>query len=63
MILVMLLVFEPLGLAFGRLAVEGSKPEIEQTISAVMNRSIVTIWSTYAMIAFIAFIGTTKFIG
>jgi hypothetical protein len=63
MILVMLVVFEPIGPAFGRLAVEGSKPEIEQTITAVMNRSIVTIWSTYAMIAFIAFIGTTKFIG
>ncbi|MCC5794088.1 MAG: hypothetical protein JJT85_05045 [Chromatiales bacterium] len=60
MILVMLLVFEPMGEAFGRLAVEGSKPEIEQTIKAVMNRSIVTIWSTYLMIAFIAFIGVTK---
>jgi len=63
MILIMLLVFEPMGEAFGRLAVEGSKPEIEQTIKTVMNRSIVTIWSTYAMILFIAFIGTTKFIG
>ena len=62
MIVVMIMVFDPLGVAFGRLAVEGSTPEIEAVISACMDRSAVVIWATYATIALVAFIATTKFI-
>jgi len=53
---------DPLGVAFGQLAVEGSTPEIEGTISTVMNKSAVVIWATYATIALVAFIATTKLI-
>lgn len=62
MIVVMIMVFDPLGVAFGRLAVEGSTPEIEAVISSCMDRSAVVIWATYATIALVAFIATTKFI-
>ncbi len=62
MIIVMLKVFDPLGVAFGRLAVEGSSPEIEGIITHVMNKSAVVIWATYATIALVAFIATTKII-
>lgn len=62
MIVVMIMVFDPLGVAFGRLAVEGSTPEIEAIISGCMDRSAVVIWATYATIALVAFIATTKFI-
>ena len=60
MIVVMIKVFDPLGVAFGQLAVEGSTPELEGTISAVMTKSAVVIWATYATIALVAFIATTK---
>lgn len=60
MVIVMIVVFDPLGPAFGQLATEGSTPELESTITAVMNRSAVVIWTTYATIALVAFIGTTK---
>ena len=62
MIVVMIKVFDPLGAAFGRLAVEGSSPELEAVISGVMDKSAVVIWATYATIALVAFIATTKFI-
>ncbi len=60
MVIVMILVFDPLGAAFGRMAVEGSTPELEQTISTVMSRSTVIIWATYGTIALVAFIAATK---
>lgn len=60
MVIVMIVVFDPLGPAFGQLATEGSTPALESTITAVMNRSAVVIWTTYATIALVAFIGTTK---
>ena len=60
MIVAMLYVFDPMGIAFGRLAVEGSTPEIESTISTIMDRATVTIWSTYILIVAVGFIGTTK---
>ena len=62
MIVVMIKAFDPLGAAFGRLAVEGSSPEIEAIITDVMNKSAVIIWATYATIALVAFIAITKFI-
>jgi hypothetical protein len=62
MVIVMIIVFDPLGAAFGRLAVEGSTPEIEGIISGVMNRSAWIIWATYGTIALVAFIATTKII-
>ncbi len=63
MIIVMLVVFEPMGPAFGQLITSGSSPDLERTISSVMNRSIVTIWSTYILIAVVALIGTTRLLG
>jgi hypothetical protein len=62
MIVAMLYVFDPMGIAFGRLAVEGSTPEIETTISTIMDRATVTIWSTYILICIVGFIATTKII-
>ncbi len=63
MVIWMIVVFDPLGAAFGRLAVEGSKPEIEAIISSTMDRSTLVIWSTYALIVIAGFIGTTKLPG
>ncbi|MGI9291611.1 MAG: hypothetical protein ACR2QG_10100 [Gammaproteobacteria bacterium] len=60
LIVAMLYVFDPMGIAFGRLAVEGSTPEIETTISTIMDRATVTIWGTYMLIFIVGFIGTTK---
>jgi len=62
MVIVMMRIFDPLGAAFGRLAVEGSTPEIEAVISGVMSRSTWIIWLTYSTIALVAFIATTKLI-
>jgi hypothetical protein len=62
MIVAMLYVFDPMGIAFGRLAVEGSTPEIEATISTIMDRAAVTIWLTYILIFTVGFIATTKII-
>lgn len=63
MVIWMILTFDPLGAAFGRLAVEGSKPEIEAIISSTMTRSTFIIWSTYALIVLVGFIGTVKIPG
>lgn len=63
MVIWMIIAFDPIGAAFGRLAVEGSKPEIEAIISSTMDRSTLIIWSTYALIAIVGFIGTTKLLG
>jgi hypothetical protein len=62
MIVAMLYVFDPMGIAFGRLAVEGSTPEIETTISTIMDRATVTIWTTYILICAVGFVATTKII-
>jgi hypothetical protein len=62
MIVAMLYVFDPMGIAFGRLAVEGSTPEIETTINTIMDRATVTIWTTYILICIVGFIATTKII-
>ncbi|MBN8280429.1 MAG: hypothetical protein J0M16_07460, partial [Gammaproteobacteria bacterium] len=63
MVIWMIVAFDPIGAAFGRLAVEGSKPEIEAIISGTMDRSTLIIWSTYALIVLVGFVGTTKVLG
>ncbi|MGI9329636.1 MAG: hypothetical protein ACR2QB_02885 [Gammaproteobacteria bacterium] len=60
MVIAMLVVFEPLAIAFARMATEGSTPELENTIAVVMNRSAIVIWSTYGTIALVGLIGTAK---
>lgn len=62
MIVAMLFVFDPMGVEFGKLAVEGSTPETEANITGIMNRAAVTIWSTYVLIFVVGFIATTKII-
>lgn len=60
MVIAMILAFDPLGPAFGQMAAEGSTPELERTITSVMNRSTIIIWATYGTIALVGFIATTK---
>jgi hypothetical protein len=60
LIVVMIKVFDPMGASYGRLAVEGSKPEIESDIMAAWARSAAVIWSVYTLICVVAFIATTK---
>ncbi len=62
LIVAMLFVFDPMGIEFGRLAVEGSTPEIEGNIKSIMSRATATIWSTYILICVVGFIATTKII-
>lgn len=56
----MLAAFEPMGAAFGRLAVEGSTHDVEAMIKATMTRSTLIIWATYLLIVIVGFIGTTR---
>ena len=60
MIIVMLVVFEPIAIAFVQIATAGSTPELESTIATTMTRSAVVIWATYGTIALVALIGTAK---
>ena len=62
MVIAMIIAFDPLGMAFARMATEGSTPELEQTISSVMTRSSIVIWATYGTIALVAFVATTKIV-
>lgn len=62
MIVAMLFVFDPMGIEFGKLAVEGSTPATESNIKMIMDRATVTIWATYILICIVAFIATTKII-
>ncbi|MEZ5500096.1 MAG: hypothetical protein R3E77_11800 [Steroidobacteraceae bacterium] len=52
--------FRPVAPAFARLAVEGSKPEIETDISAGINSAIRYVLALYATLLIIAFLGVTK---
>lgn len=54
--------FDPMAKAFMRLAVEGSTPEVEGLVMRTFNVSIFPIWTTYFLVAFAAFVATTKFI-
>ena len=55
--------FFPLGLAYERLATEGSSPEIESSISGGMDLTLRWVHATYILIFIIAFIGATKIVG
>lgn len=52
--------FIPLGPAFGRLATEGSTPEIETVISRKMAGTMFWVYSTYILILIVALIGIAK---
>lgn len=54
--------FRPIGPAFVRLASEGSKPDIENTISVAVNGAIRYVLGLYALLIAIAFLGITKFL-
>ncbi len=55
--------FFPLGLAYERLATEGSSPEIESSISGGMGLTLRWVHATYILIFITAFIGATKIVG
>jgi len=55
--------FFPLGEAFARLAEEGSTPELEESISSSMRKTLMWVHSTYITIFVVAFIGVTKIAG
>ena len=55
--------FFPLGLAYERLATEGSSPEIESSISGGMDLTLRWVHATYILIFITAFIGATKIVG
>ena len=57
------IVFFPLGLAYERLATEGSSPEIESSISGGMDLTLRWVHATYILIFITAFIGATKIVG
>lgn len=52
--------FIPLGPAFGRLVMEGSKPEIEAVISEKMDGTMFWVYTTYILILIVALIGIAK---
>ena len=55
--------FFALGLAYERLAKEGSSPEIESSISGGMDLTLRWVHATYILIFITAFIGATKIVG
>ena len=55
--------FFPLGLAYERLATEGSSPEIESSISGGMDLTLRWVHATYILIFITAFVGATKIVG
>jgi hypothetical protein len=52
--------FRPLMPAFARLAVEGSRPDIERDISGAIDGAIRWVLALYALVVVIAFLGTVK---
>jgi hypothetical protein len=60
--LAIVVTFDPIGPAFGQIAVEGSTPEAEAIVKRSFNISVYPIWTTYFLVVIIAFIATTKFI-
>ena len=59
--LAIVVTFDPMGASGGRLAVEGSTPEVEGLIGKIFNVSVFPIWTTYALVVLVAFIATTRF--
>lgn len=54
--------FRPIGAAFGRLAVEGSRADIESIIAGAIDGAIRWVLLLYALLVLIAFLGVTKVI-
>lgn len=54
--------FRPIGPAFARLATEGSKPDIEATITRAVDGAILFVLGLYALLVAITFLGITKFL-
>lgn len=54
--------FRPVGPAFMRLATEGSKSDIENTISVAVDDAIRYVLGLYALLIVSAFLGITKFL-
>ena len=52
--------FRPIGPAFGRLATEGSRPDIEAVISQSVDGAIRYVLVLYALLVIIAFLGVAK---
>jgi hypothetical protein len=52
--------FKPMLPAFGRLATEGSKPDIEHDITRAVNGAIRWVLALYALLLVIAFLGTAR---
>jgi hypothetical protein len=52
--------FRPIGPAFMRLATEGSKPDIEDSIATAVDGAIRYVLGLYALLLLIAFLGVTK---
>ena len=55
--------FFPLGMAFERLATEGSSPELESSITNGMKTTLLWVHTPYIMLFIVAFIGVTKILG
>jgi hypothetical protein len=54
------LAFRPVGPAFGRLAAEGSTPEVEAAIRRPIDISLGVVLTLYALLLAISFLGTVK---
>ncbi len=54
------LTFAPVGVAFARLASEGSTAAVEDEITTTMQRSLRFIYLTYGLIAVVAWVGVVK---
>ena len=52
--------FRPVILAFGRLAAEGSNPEVEEAIRRPINASLVVVSVLYLLLLTISFLGLVK---
>ena len=53
-------VFEPAFVYYLRLLEEGSTPEIEAGIKQGVDKTLIAVYTTYTLIAFVAFIGVFK---
>ena len=52
--------FRPVGPAFGRLAAEGSTPEIEAVITRTVDRAVWWVLAIYALVIVITFLGAVQ---
>jgi len=52
--------FRPIGPAFGRLATEGSTPEVEAIITRTVDRAVWWVLAIYALVVAITFLGAVQ---